>query len=340
MASKTSIAWTQATWNCVTGCSKVSPGCAHCYAETLAMTRLVGKPGYSGLPWTPENAATNVVLRPDRLDLPLRWRKPRMVFVNSMSDLFHELVPDDFILSVFDVMNRSTYNGGAGMGRIRDENREGHTFQVLTKRPDRMRAFVSRLRFDPSSGLSLDGPGFQFTNPDIWLGTSVENQHWADVRIPELVQTPAVVRFLSCEPLLGRLSIEPWLWLTGPSTAGPWSDALGRNRGGGGIGGQMMSSVASGDIGWVIVGAESGASRRPYDMTWAREIRDECAGSETAFFYKQSGAFKSGHHPYLTDSDGTCWEWHQYPRNLSEPVRVHASGECAEYGVKQESLAL
>ena len=97
MADKSAIEWTDATWNPVTGCSKVSPGCAHCYAETMALTRLTGKAGYPGLPWTPENAEANVVLRPERLDLPLRWRKPRRVFVNSMSDLFHELVPGEFI---------------------------------------------------------------------------------------------------------------------------------------------------------------------------------------------------------------------------------------------------
>ena len=92
----TGISWTDETWNPVTGCSKVSPGCANCYAETLALTRLAGRPGYPGLPWTPGNAAANVTLRRERLTRPLSWRSPRRVFVNSMSDLFHELVPDEF----------------------------------------------------------------------------------------------------------------------------------------------------------------------------------------------------------------------------------------------------
>ena len=170
MSDKTAIEWTDATWNPVTGCSKVSPGCANCYAETLALTRLAGKTGYPGLPWTPENAAANVMLRPDRLRLPLGWKAPRRVFVNSMSDLFHDLVPWEYIDQVFDVMERAPQ----------------HTFQVLTKRPERMRA-IARL-----------------VPPNVWLGTSIENNRWT-VRADYLRETPRATRFLSCEPLLGPL---------------------------------------------------------------------------------------------------------------------------------------
>ena len=177
MSDKTAIEWTDATWNPVTGCSKVSPGCANCYAETLALTRLAGKTGYPGLPWTPENAAANVMLRPDRLRLPLGWKTPRRVFVNSMSDLFHEIVPWEYIDQVFDVMERAPQ----------------HTFQVLTKRPERMRA-IARL-----------------VPPNVWLGTSIENDRWT-VRADHLRETPRATRFLSCEPLLGPL---PSLDLTG-----------------------------------------------------------------------------------------------------------------------------
>jgi protein gp37 len=166
----TGIEWTDETWNPVTGCSKVSPGCANCYAETLALTRLAGKAGYPGLPWTPANAEQNVSLRPERLRKPLSWREPRMVFVNSMSDLFHELVPWDYIDRVFDVM----------------EEAERHTFQVLTKRPERMKALARPV---PSN---------------VWLGTSIENDRWT-VRADHLRETPECVRFLSCEPLLGPL---------------------------------------------------------------------------------------------------------------------------------------
>lgn len=173
----TGIEWTDETWNPVTGCSKVSPGCANCYAETLALTRLTGKAGYPGLPWTPANAAQNVVLRPERLRKPLSWREPRMVFVNSMSDLFHELVPWEYIDQVFDVM----------------EQAERHTFQVLTKRPERMKALARPV---PAN---------------VWLGTSIENDRWT-VRADHLRETPRATRFLSCEPLLGPL---PSLDLTG-----------------------------------------------------------------------------------------------------------------------------
>ena len=123
----TGIEWTDETWNPVTGCSKVSPGCAHCYAEKMALTRLTGRTGYPGLPWTSENAKANVMLRPERLALPLSWKKPRRVFVNSMSDLCHELVPDDFVVAVFAAMLLTPR----------------HTYQVLTKRPERMRAWVA-----------------------------------------------------------------------------------------------------------------------------------------------------------------------------------------------------
>ena len=125
--SKSKIEWTDATWNCVTGCSKVSPGCAHCYAEALSK-RYVGANGWPAefKPWTPDNAAENVVLHPDRLEAPLKWRTPRRVFVNSMSDLFHEQVPDEFIDKVFAVMALTPQ----------------HTYQVLTKRPERMREYM------------------------------------------------------------------------------------------------------------------------------------------------------------------------------------------------------
>ena len=165
MSDKSAIEWTDATWNPVTGCSKVSPGCAHCYAEMLSL-----RFGHSKLPWTPENAAENVILHPERLGLPLRWRKPRRVFVNSMSDLFHELVPWDYIDAVFDVMEKA----------------ERHTFQVLTKRPERMRALA------------------RLVPPNVWLGTSIENDRWVK-RADYLRETPDCIRFLSLEPLIGPL---------------------------------------------------------------------------------------------------------------------------------------
>jgi protein gp37 len=223
MSDKSSIEWTDATWNPVTGCSKVSPGCAHCYAERLSL-----RFGQSSLPWTTANAAENVVLHPERLLVPVSWRQPRMIFVNSMSDLFHELVPDEFVGRVFETMARASH----------------HTYQVLTKRPERMVAW-----FNGRVGRQWASDPL----PQVWLGTSIENNRWVS-RADALRQAPAAVRFVSAEPLLGPL---PSLDLRG--------------------------------IDWLIVGGESGSSHRPMELAWARDIRAKCQNAGTAFFFKQLG---------------------------------------------------
>jgi protein gp37 len=217
MASgKSAIEWTEATWNPVTGCSKVSPGCAHCYAETLSH-----RFGWTQKPWTPDNAIENVRLRPERLEQPLRWAKPRLIFVNSMSDLFHELVPLDFLWEVFDVMAEASQ----------------HVFQILTKRHERLADLA---------GL-IDWP------ENVWMGVSIENNRWAQ-RADALRQVPAAVRFISAEPLLGPLN---QLDLT--------------------------------EIDWLIAGGESGARHRPVREEWLLDLRDRCAWSNVAFFFKQWG---------------------------------------------------
>lgn len=167
MSDRSGIEWTEATWNPVTGCSKVSPGCAHCYAETLSR-----RFGRTTKPWTPEHARENVVAHADRLGQPIRWRRPRMIFVNSMSDLFHELVPVDFVRGVFDVMTST----------------ERHTFQVLTKRPERALAIADALEWPQN----------------VWLGVSIENSRFT-YRADVLREVPAAVHFISAEPLLGSL---------------------------------------------------------------------------------------------------------------------------------------
>lgn len=168
MAQASPIEWTEATWNPVTGCTKVSPGCAHCYAETFA-ERFRGVPGH------PYELGFDLQLRPERLEQPLSWRKPRVIFVNSMSDLFHERIPEAYIRSVFDVMERASW----------------HTFQILTKRSERLAEIAGRLPW-----------------PDnVWMGVSVENQRWTS-RIDHLRTTPAAIHFLSCEPLLGSLELD------------------------------------------------------------------------------------------------------------------------------------
>jgi protein gp37 len=185
-ADRSAIEWTESTWNPVTGCSKVSPGCAHCYAETLSR-----RFGWSDSAWTPANAATNVILHPERLETPLRWRRPRMIFVNSMSDLFHELVPVAFIEDVFAVMARTHW----------------HTFQILTKRSERLAELAPM----------LDWPA------NIWMGVSIENGRWVH-RADHLREVPAAVRFISAEPLLGpldQLHLGGIDWLIAGGESGP-----------------------------------------------------------------------------------------------------------------------
>lgn len=248
------ISWTNVTWNPVTGCSKVSPGCAHCYAERMDK-RIRAARGEEWRAWTPENAEYNVRLHPERLEQPLTWKKPRMVFVNSMSDLFHENVPFHFINKVFHTM------------RLVPE----HTFQILTKRPERM------LEFTVSSW-------FEGILKNVWLGVSVENQRQADGRIPLLLQTPAAVRFLSCEPLLGEIDLG-------------FTNGL--------VHGQ---DAADYHVDWVIVGGESGPNVRPMNPDWARSIRDQCRVADVPFFFKQHSGYRPQANALL---DGV--EYHEFP---------------------------
>jgi protein gp37 len=227
----TAIEWTDATWNPVTGCTPVSEGCDHCYAKRI-YERFHGKGSFE-----------KVELHPDRLDAPLHWRKARTVFVNSMSDLFHDGVPGVFIGAVWATMADTPQ----------------HTYQILTKRPGRM---ASVLR----TYAKWCGPS-NAVLPNVWLGVSVENQKWADVRIPKLLETPAAVRFLSCEPLLGPVDLDNEEWLP------PWGDGQGRA------------------IDWVIVGGESGPGARPTHPDWVRSLRDQCVAAGVPFFFKQWGEY-------------------------------------------------
>jgi protein gp37 len=455
---KTGISWTDMTWGPVTGCSKVSPGCAHCYAETVTQ-RYAGRPGWPAefLPWTPENAERNVVLHPERLDAPLHWRKPRRVFVNSMSDLFHEQVPDEFIAAIFGVMAAAPQ----------------HAYQILTKRPERMREWCSRDDvpakidtmaevarhgliaevFAPEADAEIAGwPGYFITNKgrvlsdrtragkrsdgrhelkpmlgdeghsrvmlqvegrstrplvhrlvletfdraprvgeqgchidrdatnnarwnvhwgsqednwadskrhgtrrryskltpeniveirdgsasgesfaslgrrfdvsatqirnvvrgeqwspeyvptwpleSVWLGVSVENQHWADERIPILLATPAAVRFLSCEPLLGPINLSRYLDWRCPTHGSVNAHAS-----------FTCDEDCTPDIAWIIAGGESGPRARPCDLDWLRSLRDQCQANSVAFHLKQLGGRRPGGTALL---DGV--EWKEFPK--------------------------
>jgi protein gp37 len=269
MSDKTGIEWCDATWNPVTGCTEVTPGCDHCYAKTFA-ERWRGTEGHYF-----ENGF-DVQLRPDKLDQPLRWKRPRRIFVNSMSDLFHDSVPDDYIARVFAVM----------------ADAERHTFQVLTKRHARLRALLSSPGFQDAVlyhschvGEGWDGyetKTWRWPLPNVWLGVSAENQQWADIRIPALLDTPAAVRFVSAEPLLGPIDLNR----TRPHSCISHGDSI------------CPEWLIQG-IDWVIVGGESGRGARPMAGDWARNIGDQCAASGVAFLFKQWGEWRD----YLDGSD-------------------------------------
>lgn len=214
MGEKSSIEWTEATWNPLTGCNRVSPGCKNCYAERMSVRlKAMGQPNYSN--------GFKLTLHEESLPIPFHWKKPMNIFVNSMSDLFCEEVPIDFIESVFDVMNKAHW----------------HRFQVLTKRSERLLYLSSQLHWASN----------------IWMGVSVENQDYV-YRMDQLRETPASIKFLSIEPMLGPL------------------DDLNLNG-----------------IDWVIVGGESGPGARPMNSLWVTDVRDQCLNAGVPFFFKQWG---------------------------------------------------
>lgn len=258
------------TWNPTVGCSYSSPGCGNCYAARGAKRH--DRPGNAYEGTTGDDKAGwsgQVNLLPERIEQPLRWRRPRMVFVDSMSDLFHPSVPETFIGSVWDVMARTPQ----------------HTYQILTKRPQRMADVLGRWanqdwlwRRDDQMWCGWPGSG---PLPNVWLGTSVESQRYADLRIPHLLETPAAVRFISAEPLLGPVDLSRWLGVE-------WMDTLD------GYGDEMFASLhgrvgPDGGLHWVIAGGESGPGARPMHPDWARTLRDQCVAAGVPYFFKQWG---------------------------------------------------
>jgi len=253
---KSKIEWTDRVWNPITGCTKVSPGCQNCYAERMSK-RLAGRCGY------PKDEPFKVTMHEDRLQEPLRWTKPSRVFVCSMSDLFHQDVPDSFIEEIFAIMSVA----------------QQHTFLVLTKRPERMKKWFSDNRSIFVAGAAQQ-LGHKCLLPDItmsewwplknvWLGVTAENQEQADRRIPILLQIPAAVRFVSVEPMLGPVSLAGF----DGKTYRPWLDSIAWKVG----------------IDWVICGGESGPGARPMHPNWARNLRDQCQAAGVPYFFKQHG---------------------------------------------------
>jgi protein gp37 len=341
----TAIEWTDRTWNPIRGCSRVSDGCRHCYAEAIAAR--FSLPGNSfhgfaertadGPRWTGA-----VTLLPDRLAEPLSWRKPARVFVNSMSDLFHENLPDEAIDQVFAVMALTPQ----------------HTYQVLTKRADRMLAYmvddprrcgriadaVQPMRTDERAVRPLphlDGGERWWPLPNVWLGVSVEDQHFADERIPLLLQTPAAVRFISAEPLLGPVDLSRW---TGARVSGDPLNGLEFCPRCGSGPRQKADTVDCPDCGrewsgprlldfideqkathldWVIVGGESGPGARPFDIAWGRSIVQQCQAAGIACFVKQLGA-----KPFVADPDR---DWSVGAPDGTFGIRDKKGGDPAEW---------
>ena len=344
MSDKTKIQWTDATWNPMTGCTRVSPGCENCYIDWAPPFRIEGRhftetcehcggDGFepmtgkfreshsctncSGEGEVRSNAigsSTGVRLHPDRLDQPLRWRRPRRVFVNSLSDLFHEQVPDEYIARIFAVMALAPQ----------------HTFQCLTKRHGRMRSLLSSQGFRHEVARAMDAirsaratgrtqqsvavdPPWPLLN--VWLGVTVEDQKRADLRIPALLDTPAAVRFLSCEPLLGRVRLCSCDGAAFETQKHPFivNDSC-----------PLHGSVR---VDWVIAGGESGPDARPMHPDWARSLRDQCQKIGVPFFFKQWGEWapdewvdaeevrhvgrKLGKRAAGRDLDGRTWD--EYP---------------------------
>jgi protein gp37 len=255
--AETSIEWATHVWNPTTGCDRVSPGCAHCYALDLAARlKRMGQPKYQadGRPGS-SGPGFAVALHEQTLTEPLRWRSPRVVFVNSMSDLFHEAIPTEYIASVFEIMVQA----------------KQHTFQVLTKREDRLAELAPALPWPAN----------------VWMGVSIENRRFIH-RADRLREVPASVRFISAEPLLGRLE---GLDLTG--------------------------------IDWLIAGGESGPRHRPVKEPWLTELRDECLSAGVAFFFKQWGGRRSKSGGRLLVGQ----EWSQLPKPLLRE-RELVAGTC------------
>lgn len=234
----TNIEWTEETWNPITGCTKVSPGCTNCYAETMARRlRAMGMRGYADATDDKGRWTGRITTLPEVLNQPLRRKKPTTYFI-SMSDPFHRNVPYEFITEMFMVMSKCPQ----------------HTFQILTKRPELMRDYFEDCRSLPPDCVSL---------PNVWLGTSVEDQRQADIRIPALLETPAAIRFVSAEPLLEEIKIPNYLRKTWPHVT---------------------------RIDWLIIGGESGPHARPFNINWARQLIAQCKDAGVAVFMKQCGS--------------------------------------------------
>ncbi len=312
MGDHTTIEWSDATWNPLRGCSKVSPGCSHCYAERVS-ARFSG-PGapYDGViedgHWNGE-----IRLISKHIDDPIRWRRPRRIFLGSMSDVFHPKVSDQVLDQLFTVMLAAPQ----------------HTYQVLTKRAERLARYTR------------DWCGRKPWPANIWLGVSVENQATADERIPHLFSTPAPIRFLSCEPLLGQVCLQRYMSIEWSDVCESWEhDVLDYAR-------MLDGGAADRRLSWVIAGGESGPSSRPMHPNWLRRLREQCRAAHVAFFFKQWGSWAPAHEHRQTQSpvqlvdeaDGKVYPSHLATSRGREPMiltSVSAAGAVLDNRMHRE----
>lgn len=276
MGKKTGIEWAESSWNPIRGCSRVSEGCRNCYAESVARKHCSPGEPYEGLIGKGGQWNGHIDFIEEKLLDPLRWTRPRLIFVNSMSDLFHENVPDSVIDRVFAVMALASR----------------HTFQILTKRPERMLAYCRTLGKHHSrdrvsiAAQHLDSTGNFYWEmgsngwhlPNVWLGVSIEDQDTANERLPLLAQMPAAVRWISLEPLLARVSLED-------AVRQPSIQSL--------CNPQRESVELRHTVDWVVVGGESGNQARPMHSDWARLLRDQCIAGNVPFLFKQWGEWST-----------------------------------------------
>ncbi|ACU71950.1 Gp37Gp68 family protein [Catenulispora acidiphila DSM 44928] len=293
MSAKTKIQWTMsddgtpgATWNPITGCTKVSDGCLKCYITGTPPFRIAhrkfDKPGIGG--------TTGILFHPERLSAPLHWRKPRRVFVNSLSDLFHEDVPTEYIARVFAVMAKTPQ----------------HVYQVLSKRHGRMRsllrdggqALLEATNDEDTASALYDAP---WPLPNVWLGVSTEDQHTANLRIPALLETPAAIRFISAEPLLGPIDLQHL------EARGVIMDALGGDVSFPGTG-EIFTGTPS-ILDWIIAGGESGPGARPMDPAWVASIVEQCRPGVNHAFVKQLGSVWAKANGAADRKGGDLEEW-------------------------------
>ncbi|MCM0760476.1 phage Gp37/Gp68 family protein [Sporomusa sphaeroides DSM 2875] len=274
---KSRIEWTDRVWNPITGCTPISPGCDNCYAERMSRR-------FAETWGLPADNPFKVTLHPERLEQPLNWKKACKIFVCSMSDLFHDDIPDDFIMQVFSTMAHAQWY-------------HGHIFIILTKRPERMKRIIETIKTDiekqqipirNENGTTTRRLTFAFPLQNIWLGVTAENQEQAEKRIPILLQTPAVKRLVSVEPMLSKVQLHPW-WL--PYHSNHYLH---------------YSAHLHRGLDWVICGGESGPGARPMHPDWARSLQDQCQAAGVSFFFKQWGEFCAI--SQMTDDAYRAWD--------------------------------